>query len=568
MDNYNSTNSSFKESPFAFLRNRLIELFDIRKDTDKQGTIDSIRQYTQLKGYNVWILIAAAMLASIGLDQNSPAVIIGAMLISPLMSPILGIGLSIGINDRETFVLSTRSLFIAMVASILVSYIYFLITPLGVPTDQLMARTKPTLLDVGVALFGGIAGIVAGSHKDKTNALPGVAIATALMPPLCTVGFGLAIADPVIAGGAFYLFFINAVIISTTTFVFVRIMKFPVLQPISREEGRKTNWMIGVFVVLITIPSIFILLDTIHHIRRNVSINQFVDSRVADADREVIDWEEAEEADSHELKVYVVGANITEDTVMNLQEAMHKMPKLEKSMLKLIQVNLSERDKASIKSAARNDLQKDVFWEVSKQIAAHKEELENLKELQEEVIMLRDELKEKSELYAFADKESPDTYYSGEDGEEEEDGKGGLFGKKKDKDKDKKKEDDKSVSSVNESRLEEIREEFSGQTILKRELRIKKTYNGNGFTEVLSPAKNAIVGSTLTLVLKDMLKENAEVVIETQVDGLGDVYVGTMKAGTNRFSVNVSSRSKFPRGLYYWNIRSGEGKMAGKFYID
>ncbi|MEZ4887845.1 MAG: DUF389 domain-containing protein [Chitinophagales bacterium] len=562
----NSTNSNFKDSPFVFLRQRLIELFDIRQETDKQGTIDSIRQYTQLKGYNVWILIAAAMLASIGLDQNSPAVIIGAMLISPLMSPILGIGLSIGINDRETFVLSTRSLLIAMVASILVSYLYFLITPLGVPTDQLMARTKPTLLDVGVALFGGIAGIVAGSHKDKTNALPGVAIATALMPPLCTVGFGLAIADPIIAGGAFYLFFINAVIISTTTFVFVRIMKFPVLQPISAEEGRKTNWMIGVFVVLITIPSIFILLDTIDHIRRNVSINKFVESRVVDEDREVIDWEEVEEADVHELKVYVVGANITEDTVMNLQEAMHKMPKLEESMLKLVQVNLSERDRASIRSDARNDLQKDVFWEVSKQIAAHKEELEDLKQLGEEVKQLREELKEQTSSVEFANYNGTgSSRYADEEEEEDEkeDKGGGLFGKNKDKDK-----EDKEVANINESRLDKIKEESSGQVILKRELRVKKTYNGNGFTEILSPAKNAIVGNMLTLVLKDNLKEDAEIVIETQVNDLGDVYIGTMKAGTNRFTVNFTPRSKFPKGLYYWNLRSDEGKMAGKFYIE
>ena len=338
------------QSASNFLKERLLELFDIRADTDKQGTIDSIRKYTQLKGYNVWILMAAAMIAAIGLDQNSPAVIIGAMLISPLMSPILGIGLSIGINDRETFILSIRSFFIAMVASILVSYLYFLITPLGVPTDEIMARTKPTLLDVGVALFGGIAGIVAGSHKDKTNALPGVAIATALMPPLCTVGFGLATADPIIAGGAFYLFFINAVIISTTTFVFVRLMKFPVLQHISPEEGRKTNWIIGLFVVLITIPSIFILLDTIHKIRRNISINQFVESRIMNEDREVIDWEEEEQEELHQLKVYVVGADITEDTVYTLQQAIQDMPQLEETLLKLVQVNLSERDKASIKS--------------------------------------------------------------------------------------------------------------------------------------------------------------------------------------------------------------------------
>ncbi len=557
----NDTKIPSKGSPFVFLRNRLIELFDIRQDTDKQGTIDSIRQYTQLKGYNVWILIAAAMLASIGLDQNSPAVIIGAMLISPLMSPILGIGLSIGINDRETFVLSTRSLLIAMVASILVSYLYFLITPLGVPTDQLMARTKPTLLDVGVALFGGIAGIVAGSHKDKTNALPGVAIATALMPPLCTVGFGLAIADPIIAGGAFYLLFINAVIISTTTFVFVRIMKFPVLQPISLEDGRKTNWMIGIFVVLITIPSIFILLDTIHHIRRNVSINQFVTSRVVDEDREVIDWEEVEMEDNHELKVYVVGANITEDTVMNLQQAMHKMPQLEESILKLVQVNLSERDKASIKSAARNDLQKDVFWEVSKQIAAHREELEELKRLGEEVKLMRDNLKSQDSLFRFASctQNTPQN-------EEEETEKKGLFGGNKEKNKDKK--DKESANNPNEIHLKEVKEKASGQTMLKYELRVKKTYNDNGFTKVLSPAKNAIVGSSFTLLLQDKLKKDATLIIETEAEDKGEVYSTTMEANSNRKMISLSPRSKFPKGLYYWNLKSSEGKLAGKFYVE
>ncbi|MFK7906528.1 MAG: DUF389 domain-containing protein [Chitinophagales bacterium] len=559
-----TTSSSFKGSPFAFVRSKLIELFDIRQDTDKQGTIDSIRQYTQLKGYNVWILIAAAMLASIGLDQNSPAVIIGAMLISPLMSPILGIGLSIGINDRDTFVLSARSLLIAMVASILVSYLYFLITPLGVPTDQLMARTKPTLLDVGVALFGGIAGIVAGSHKDKTNALPGVAIATALMPPLCTVGFGLAIADPIIAGGAFYLFFINAVIISTTTFVFVRIMKFPVLQPISIEDGRKTNWMIGIFVVLITIPSIFILLDTIHHIRRNVSINQFVTSRVVDEDREVIDWEEVELQDNHELKVYVVGANITEDTVMNLQQAMHKMPQLEESILKLVQVNLSERDKASIKSAARNDLQKDIFWEVSKQIAAQKEDLEELKRLGEEVKQMRDNLKTQDSLFRFATY----TQNSSTDGEQEEDEKKGLFGGNKGKEKNKDKREKESANNLNESHLEEVKEKASGQTMLKYELRVKKTYNDNGFTKVLSPAKNAIVGSSFTLLLQDKLKKDATLIIETEAEDKGEVYSTTVKANTNRQTVSLSPRSKFPKGLYYWNLKSSEGKLAGKFYVE
>lgn len=560
----NSTTSSEPQSPIAFLRQRLIELFDIREDTDKQGTIDSIKKYTQLKGYNVWILMAAAMIAAIGLDQNSPAVIIGAMLISPLMSPILGIGLSIGINDRETFVLSIRSFFIAMVASILVSYIYFLITPLGVPTDEIMARTKPTLLDVGVALFGGIAGIVAGSHKDKTNALPGVAIATALMPPLCTVGFGLATGDPIIAGGAFYLFFINAVIISTTTFVFVRIMRFPTTQHINPKEAQKTNWTIGLFVVLITIPSIFILLDTIHKIRRNVSINQFVESRISYGDREVIDWEEQEEQELHELKVYVVGANITEDTVYTLQQAMRSMPQLEETLLKLVQVNLSERDKASIKLETRNDLQKDVFWEVSRQISAHKEELEELKTLQQEIIQLRNRLNTQDSLSQFA------SYPTSNESAENKADKGGLFGGNKGRDKPRNKDKKKleEPTNINEGQLEAVKEKYSGQSMLKYKLSVNKTYNGKGFTKVLSPAKNAIVHNSVTILLQENLKENATLTLETKSGDKGEVYSTTMRANSNRQTISLSPSSKFPKGLYYWQLKSGEGKLTGRFYVD
>ena len=200
------------------LRKIFHDIVNLRDSTDTKGTIDSIRQGTAIKGYNLWILACGAMLASIGLDLNSVAVIIGAMLISPLMSPILGIGLAFGINDREHLFMALQNFTIAVAASLGVSTLYFALSPFeGAPGPEIMSRTMPTVLDVLIALFGGTAGIVAISRKEKTNAIPGVAIATALMPPICTAGYGLANYEWSIFLGALYLFFINAVFISLST---------------------------------------------------------------------------------------------------------------------------------------------------------------------------------------------------------------------------------------------------------------------------------------------------------------------------------------------------------------
>lgn len=160
------------------------KILDLSEGLDRKGTVEKIRKNIETRGANVWLLISAIMIASIGLDLNSPAVIIGAMLISPLMSPILGIGLSIGINDRKTLGLSIRHFAIAIAVSLITSVIYFLITPFGNLGSEIAARTTPTALDVMVAFFGGIAGIIAVTRKDLINAVPGVAIATALLPPL------------------------------------------------------------------------------------------------------------------------------------------------------------------------------------------------------------------------------------------------------------------------------------------------------------------------------------------------------------------------------------------------
>ncbi len=359
-------------------------IFDLREGTDKQGTIDSIVKYIQIKGYNVWILISAAMIAAIGLDNNAPAIIIGAMLISPLMSPILGIGLAIGINDRETLWLSIQNFFIAITVSILTSLLYFSLTPLGSPTHELLSRTQPTLLDALVALFGGIAGIVAGSRSDKTNAIPGVAIATALMPPLCTVGYGLAKGNPAIWGGALYLFFINAVIIAFTTYLVVRYLKFPLKEYVNPSDKRKTTFYIGAFVSLMLIPSIFILFNTLNRIARDNNVKNFVATEINSEKREALQWKFNDLDTIAELKIYLVGESFPMDTIPTLEATLQKYPNLENAELELIQVDVSQEEKERMTSEITDEVNKVVF-EVQSQLQEQKTELAKIVNLQNKI---------------------------------------------------------------------------------------------------------------------------------------------------------------------------------------
>ena len=200
------------------LRKFFNEYLDLnRSKEDEQLTVDAIRSGVEFKGTNLWVLI---------LNVNSTAVIIGAMLISPLMGPIMGVGLSIGLNDFELMKRSLKSYLVATLFSVTTATIYFSFTPLDEVQSELLARTSPTIYDVFIALVGGLAGIVALATKEKGNVIPGVAIATALMPPLCTAGFGIATGNLLYFLGAFYLYFINSVFISLATYIGVRVMHF------------------------------------------------------------------------------------------------------------------------------------------------------------------------------------------------------------------------------------------------------------------------------------------------------------------------------------------------------
>ncbi|MCC6742889.1 MAG: DUF389 domain-containing protein [Acidobacteria bacterium] len=338
------------------LKIAVLRSFALRKGTDVDGTVESICKGVSLRGTNLWLLLTSSALASIGLDTNSSAVIIGAMLVSPLMSPILAVGLSVATWDWKLLGAAMRSLMVAVGLSLAVSAGYFWISPLGLVTDEIAARTVPTLLDVGIALFGGTAGIVAMSRLEKTNAIPGVAIATALMPPLCTAGYGLAKADATAFFGAFYLFFLNAVFISFATFVVVRLLRFPRHVEVDSRTTMRVRLLVLAFVIAVTIPSVYLLIRVVERQRIDRNIQRFVRAEVDTDVRTTLRWTVRADVVPAQLQVYVAGEPIEPDI---LAEVRHQLVNygLEGFELKVIDAGLSQSARKAMIGEVQSDLE-------------------------------------------------------------------------------------------------------------------------------------------------------------------------------------------------------------------
>lgn len=237
---------------------KILHLTNLESELDDYDKIhETIEKDLIFKGTNLWILAFAIIVASVGLNMNSTAVIIGAMLISPLMGPINGMGYSIATYNLPLFRKSLKNFSFAVFASLAASTGYFFISPISTAHSELLARTSPTIYDVLIALFGGLAGIVAISSKQKGNVIPGVAIATALMPPLCTAGYGLATLQISYFSGAFYLFTINAVFIAISSVVISQILKFPIRTLVDPIQKKRVDRWISVVILLVLIPSIY-----------------------------------------------------------------------------------------------------------------------------------------------------------------------------------------------------------------------------------------------------------------------------------------------------------------------
>lgn len=349
---------------------------DLNKNKeDEQLTVETIRNGVEFKGANLWILIFATFIASLGLNVNSTAVIIGAMLISPLMGPIMGVGLAIGQNDFELLKRSLKSYLVATLFSVITATLYFSFTPLNEVQSELLARTSPTIYDVFIALFGGMAGIVALSTKEKGNVIPGVAIATALMPPLCTAGFGLATGNLLYFLGAFYLYFINSVFISLATVIGVRVMHFQLKAFVDKEREKMVKRYIVLIALGTMIPAVYLTYGIVKETFYQSAANHFISKEMDFPDTQVLDRKVS--YDTKEIRVVLIGKEVPEDRIVEARSKL-KDYKLYNTKLVVFQgVNNSTADISNIRSMVMEDFYKNS----EKELASQKQKIDSLEKI-------------------------------------------------------------------------------------------------------------------------------------------------------------------------------------------
>ena len=301
---------------------------------EEAKTIEQISSGVTFHGANLWVLVFAVFIASLGLNVNSTAVIIGAMLISPLMGPIVGMGLGIGISDLALLKRSIKNYLVATGISVLTATLYFLITPLTEAQSELLARTSPTLYDVLIALCGGAAGILALSTRGSGNVIPGVAIATALMPPLCTAGYGLAMGEPSFFFGAFYLFFINTVFIALATFLGVRMLRFKRKDTVDTARLAIVNRYIIGAVVLTMLPATYMTVQIVRESVQENNILKFVKNEFETKGAQIISHKIDDKSSA--LNIVTVGKRLTDAEISDARKRMDEY-KLEQFKLNVIQ---------------------------------------------------------------------------------------------------------------------------------------------------------------------------------------------------------------------------------------
>ena len=359
------------------IRDFFVRNFDVRQEKeDEKETIESIKKGVEFKGTNLWVLIFATFVASLGLNTNSTAVIIGAMLISPLMGPIMGFGLGLGISDFGLIKQSFRNFLTATIFSVITSTLFFLISPISEAQSELLARTQPTVYDVLIAFFGGLAGIVASSTKSKGNVIPGVAIATALMPPLCTAGFGLASGNLYYFFGAFYLFFINSVFISLATYLVVRLLKYPKKVFLDKQREKKVTRYVGAIVLFTIVPSVYLSYNIIRSSYFYNRVHEFVVSELAFPNTQILNKTVTYEKNDREVKVVLIGETVP-DAMIDAARA-----KMSKYGLKDVRLAVEQGfgKEATDINELKSLLMKDLYKNSQKVLRAQSRQIDSLKQ--------------------------------------------------------------------------------------------------------------------------------------------------------------------------------------------
>lgn len=320
------------------LKDKVKAFFDLTPFLVPQADAEaSIREGVSFRGINSLILVVAIFIASLGLNTNSTAVIIGAMLISPLMGPIIGIGLAVGVHDFELMKRSFRNLCIAASISVLTSCIYFLISPVNENHSELLARTTPTIYDVFIGFFGGAAGILALGAKSKGNVIPGVAIATALMPPLCTAGYGLATLQLHYLFGALYLFFINSVFIAVATYAGVKLMRYQLKTFSDANRARRVRRTVYIIAGLTMLPAIYLTYTMF--VQNNFTQNcaTFVNDRFDFPNTQVLSYKSHMSKHGNTLTVTLMGQPLNEDSLLTVMTEVLPQYHLAGTNLRIIQ---------------------------------------------------------------------------------------------------------------------------------------------------------------------------------------------------------------------------------------
>lgn len=341
----------------------LFEFINLTKgEDDKNAVLETVKSNISFRGANLWILSCAIVVASIGLNVNSTAVIIGAMLISPLMSPIIGAGFALGIFDFGLLKKSLKNLFIATIVSLIVSTIYFYLSPFKETQSELLARTSPNIYDILIAFFGGLVGVIAITRKEKGNPIPGVAIATALMPPLCTAGYGLAIGNLSFFAGAIYLYTINCVFICVATFLIVKYLKYPRIVRFDKKRERLITYIISTLIIILLVPSVYFAFALFEERKFDQKITVFINQEFTQKGYTVIYKNSKYKANSGNLEIALLSKRFSSNEKTELEKKL-RMYGLSNTKLKIRQdtTNLKQDILNQIKNEKADINEKDVL---------------------------------------------------------------------------------------------------------------------------------------------------------------------------------------------------------------
>ena len=370
-----------KNKVTEFLKHRVLERFALGADAASQEEVNSnIHKGIMIRGTNLWVLIFAIFIASLGLNTNSTAVIIGAMLISPLMGPIIGMGYSMGVYDFNLLKESLRNFLFMIVISLITSAIFFTLPLISSTQSELLARTQPTTYDILIALFGGLAGMVAQTRKDRTGTvIPGVAIATALMPPLCTVGYGLATLQFRFMLGALYLFTINSIFIALASFIVTRVMNFNMIGELEPDKLKKLKRAMVAVIIIVTLPSVLIAISIIQRSAFEANYRNFVDEAFKYDNTFVVESKYDYNANPRKqsvIEVRLFGETLSDNVINNIRGQMssvYHLPKVD------LVVRQSNQEDGGIAITALQSNYTEMLNEKNRQISHLQEQLSSIR---------------------------------------------------------------------------------------------------------------------------------------------------------------------------------------------